>query len=65
MDSMDLEQRMRSVSFAQAMNAIEGVSASNTLKENMEAWCKGEKPFSSVYAETLAKYGLSIGGILA
>lgn len=57
MDSLSHEQKERSASFANALNAIEGVSASKTTQKNVDKWKVGEESFISIFRSTLNMYG--------
>ncbi|MFI3226014.1 MAG: hypothetical protein R3Y09_01280 [Clostridia bacterium] len=57
MDSLTTEQKNDSISFANSMNAIEGVFASATTQTKITDWEKGAKTFVSVFNETLSMYG--------
>lgn len=60
METLSAEKRERASSFAEAMNAIEGVSATVEMKSNINAWCSGEVSFLDVYEATLKKYGFPV-----
>ena len=57
MDSLSNEQKERSTSFANALNAIEGVHASEATQQNIEKWKAGDESFSSIFQSTLNMYG--------
>ncbi len=57
MDSLSNEQKERSASFANALNAIEGVYASKTTQKNIDKWKVGEESFISIFQSTLSMYG--------
>lgn len=57
MDSLSSLQRERSASFANALNAIEGVYASKTTQQNIDKWKVGEESFISIFQYTLNMYG--------
>lgn len=57
MDSLSSFQKERSVSFANALNAIEGVYASKTTQQNIDKWKTGEESFISIFQSTLNMYG--------
>ncbi|MGL5978846.1 MAG: hypothetical protein ACRCZJ_07630 [Erysipelotrichaceae bacterium] len=57
MDSLNPVQKELSISFATAMNAIEGNEISKKTERNIERWKEGKKSFSSIFNETLAMYG--------
>lgn len=58
MDSLNSVQRKDSASFANALNAIEGVSASKTTMQNIKKWKVGEESFVSIFQSTLNMYGI-------
>jgi hypothetical protein len=57
MDSIDSAQRERSVSFASAMNAIEGIPISNQTEQDISNWKLGNKSFLTIFKFTLRRYG--------
>lgn len=57
MDRLTAEQKAKSISFANAMNAIEGVSISDTTETKIANWGNGHKPFLTLFHETLTMYG--------
>lgn len=57
MDSLSNVQKDRSVSFANALNAIEGVNASKTTQLNIDKWKVGDESFISIFQSTLNMYG--------
>jgi len=57
MDSLSSFQKERSASFANALNAIEGVYASKTTQQNIDKWKTGEESFISIFQSTLNMYG--------
>ena len=59
MDRLTTEQKDKSISFANAMNAIEGVYVSSTTETRIVDWKNGHKPFLSLFNETLTMYGFS------
>lgn len=61
MDGIPAEQKERCVSFADAMNAIEGVPASGQTVKGLADWQKGNASYLSVFEETLRQYGLETG----
>ncbi|MFV0516941.1 MAG: hypothetical protein ACK5MV_06060 [Aminipila sp.] len=60
MDSLSNAQKSSSVSFANTLNAIEGVYASNTLEQNVDKWKAGEETFISIFKSTLTMYGFAV-----
>jgi hypothetical protein len=57
MDSLSNVQKERSASFANALNAIEGVYASKTTQQNIDKWKVGDESFISIFQSTLNMYG--------
>ena len=57
MDMLTTEQKNKSISFANAMNAIEGVYVSSTTETKIGDWKNGHKPFLTLFKETLTMYG--------
>ena len=57
MDALTLEEKVRCLSFAEAMNAIEGLTISTELKQQLEKWKNGETTFYQVFEDTLKRYG--------
>ena len=57
MDALTIEQKNKSISFANAMNAIEGVLISDTTETKIVDWKNGHKPFLTLFNETLTMYG--------
>ena len=56
MDALPLNKRTNALSFANAMVALEGISAKQETEENLRAWAMGEKRFADFYLPTLARY---------
>ncbi|MEG0835614.1 MAG: hypothetical protein RR413_09245 [Christensenellaceae bacterium] len=59
MDSLSSVQKERSASFANALNAIEGVYASKTTQQNIDKWKTGNESFISIFQSTLNMYGFA------
>ena len=57
MDALTLEEKERCLSFAEAINAIEGLTISTELKQQLEKWKNGETTFYQVFEDTLKRYG--------
>ena len=57
MDKLSAEQKERCISFADAMNAIEGVPASEQTARGLADWKKGKTSYLSVFEATLRRYG--------
>ena len=60
MDALTLEEKERRLSFAEAINAIEGLTISAELKQQIEKWRDGEITFYQVFESTLKRYGFPI-----
>ena len=53
MDALTLEEKERCLSFAEAINAIEGLTISTELKQQLEKWKNGETTFYRGYFEKI------------
>ena len=60
MEALSTDAKVRASSFAEAMNAIEGIPATAEMKSNISAWHSGEISFLSLYEATLKKYGFPV-----
>lgn len=60
MEKLSTDAKVRASSFAEAMNAIEGIPATSEMKSNINAWHAGEISFLSLYEATLKKYGFPV-----
>ena len=60
MDALTLEEKERCLLFAEAINAIEGLTISTELEQQLEKWKNGEIVFYQVFEEALRKYGFPI-----
>ena len=60
MDALTLEEKERCLLFAEAINAIEGLTISTELKQQLEKWRNGETTFYQVFENTLKRYGFPI-----
>ena len=60
MDALTLEEKERCLSFAEAINAIEGLTISTELEQQLEKWKNGEMTFHQVFEDALRKYGFPI-----
>ena len=60
MEELSTDAKVRASSFAEAMNAIEGIPATSEMKSNINAWHSGEVTFLSLYEATLKKYGFPV-----
>lgn len=59
MDSLSSVQKERSASFANALNAIEGVYASKITQQKIDKWKTGDESFISIFQSTLNMYGFA------
>ncbi len=57
MDDLPAEQKKRCASFANAMNAIEGIPASEQTADGLADWQAGKISYLSVFEATLRRYG--------
>ena len=60
MDALSTDAKVRASGFGEAMNAIEGISATEETRSNIRAWHSGEISFLSLYEATLKKYGFPV-----
>ena len=60
MEALSTDAKVRASSFAEAMNAIEGIPATSEMKSNINAWHSGDISFLSLYEATLKKYGFPV-----
>ena len=60
MDALTLEEKERCLSFAEAINAIEELTISTELEQQLEKWKNGEMTFHQVFENILEKYGFPI-----
>ncbi|MBP3495020.1 MAG: antitoxin VbhA family protein [Clostridia bacterium] len=59
MDVLTLEEKERCLSFAEAINAIEGLTISTELEQQLKKWKNGEITFYQVFESILKRYGFS------
>jgi len=62
MDTLSLQQRERSLSFSDALTAIEGVPVSEEAKQHQIDWKNGKITFDTLLTDTLIRYGFPVGG---
>lgn len=60
MDGLPQDIKLKCLTFADAMTAIEGVSASDTAKQELDCWKNGNATFLSVFENTLRRYGFPV-----
>ena len=58
MDSMSIGQRRKSLSFGNAMTALEGIPVSKDTENALLSWADGTKTFKDGYLKMLVKYNL-------
>ena len=56
MDALTLEEKERCLLFAEAINAIEGLTISTELEQQLEKWKNGEIDFYEAFEDALKKY---------
>ena len=59
-DALTLEEKERCLSFAEAINAIEGLTISTELEQQLKKWKNSEITFYQVFEDTLKRYGFLI-----
>lgn len=57
MDNIDTAQKECSISFASAMNALEGITISNQTAQDISDWKQGNKSFLAIFEVVLRRYG--------
>ncbi len=60
MDNLSREEKERCLSFANAINSIEGVTISTATASDIEKWINGEKSFLKIFEDALERYGFSL-----
>ncbi len=60
LDELSHEQKEKSISFASAMNAIEGVPASHKANIYIDEWKNGGRTYLSALQDVLKMYGLNL-----
>ncbi len=60
MDLLKQEQKATSISFANSMNAVEGVPVSEQTAAEIALWQNGQKSFQAVFSATLKRYGFAV-----
>ena len=60
MDALRPEEKEESISFGNAMNAIEGVGVSKETAEEIKSWENGSKSFLVVFESILKRYGFPV-----
>ena len=59
LDSMPVHERQKSLAFANAMTALEGIPASSDTDKNLSQWARGKYSFQESYKNTLRAYHLA------
>lgn len=62
MDELSKNIKQECITFSEAMTSIEGFSASEETKNNLNSWKDGSITFLSIFESTLKKYGFSVEG---
>ena len=62
MDSLSPAEKARAVSFGVALNAVEGVPATEQSASEVAAWCSGATSYLAAFDTILKRYGFSAGG---
>jgi hypothetical protein len=57
-DALPVEKRAKSIAFGNAINALEGIPADESVERNMNLWGNGSFSFLDSYLSTLRKYNL-------
>ncbi len=60
MDQLEQEQKAKCISFANSMNAVEGVPVSEQTAAEIALWQNGQKSFQAVFSATLKRYGFTV-----
>ena len=58
MDSTPISDRAKTLSFANAMTALEGIPVNNATNRNLQLWADGKQSYMDAYFNTLLKYNL-------
>ncbi len=57
MENLSSTERVLSISFSDAMTAIEGVPVTTNVRNGLNDWEKGKTAFCSIFEQTLKQYG--------
>lgn len=60
MDRLTQEEKRQSISFASAMNSVEGILVSEQTSQDISAWQNGNETYSGIFEATLKRYGFSV-----
>lgn len=63
MDCLSREQREKAVSFAVALNAMEGVVVTEQSAADIAVWCSGSISYLTAFKTILNRYGFPAGGV--
>lgn len=58
MDYMDIETRKKTLKFAEAITALEGIPASKEVENDLDLWASGQQGYIEGYMKVLKKYHL-------
>ena len=58
MDCLSREKREKAVSFGVALNAVEGLAATEQSASDIAAWCSGSISYLTAFETILKRYGL-------
>ena len=62
MDRLSSAEKEKAVSFGVALNAVEGVPATEQSASEVAAWCSGATSYLAAFDKILNRYGFSTGG---
>lgn len=60
MDELPLQSKEHSLSFAEAMNSLEGVPISKETAQDFISWKNGQLSSDNMLKETLSRYGFPV-----
>lgn len=60
MDTLQPEKKAQCISFANAMNAVEGVPVSKQTADDIARWQNGDVSYQAVFTATLKRYGFAV-----
>ena len=60
MDLLKLEEKEKCISFANNMNAIEGIAVNKETAAEIDSWKYGKKSFLDVLKTVLKRYGFPV-----
>ncbi len=62
MDTLEAAEKAQCISFANAMNAVEGVPISKQTAEDIAKWQNGVLSYQAVFSAALKRYGFTVEG---